>query len=199
MLVGELPQAPPKAGIIEMRPIEYDAFHSHEFIQCASSTSTELEHALPADEVDKRFPKPASPERALFRRHADIICEFSKPMGFGTTAIPVAEKAKKCVENIVGPMLRKHLDTYPEIPMKKRLYVELGCRGERAPAAVTRKHMLMLCAHLHDYVYATTYMVRLCDILIGLPEVCLSIDATCDKCNHTPPFLCRSSRGRRLA
>lgn len=92
---------------------------------------TECIVRLVVDEVDKRFPKPATPERALFKKHADIICEIAKPIGFGKSSnISVKEKAKKIVDNILGAMLRKHLDTYPEIPMKKRLYVELGCRGE---------------------------------------------------------------------
>jgi hypothetical protein len=82
-----------------------------------------------ADEHDRRSPKPDAPERALWRRSAELPTRVEVPSGFGVKRRSLEDKARE----VVGPLVRgmtQLVKDDPALPARKLMYLEMGCRGD---------------------------------------------------------------------
>lgn len=80
------------------------------------------------DEVDKRKPKPDTPQRAAYDL-AEVKAKLEVAGGFGSKKLKTEEKAEKALGQLLralGQLLKEH----PYLPAEKRLYIEYGCRGD---------------------------------------------------------------------
>lgn len=82
------------------------------------------------DEQDKRNPKPQSPARQLYHDVSEVRAVLQKSGGgFGSNELSFDEKVTKATSQLIKAM-NQLLKEHDYLPAKKRLYVEMGCRGD---------------------------------------------------------------------
>ncbi|KAG2484082.1 hypothetical protein HYH03_017101 [Edaphochlamys debaryana] len=84
------------------------------------------------DEEDKTRPKPASEERALYGRKAEVTARVKVQKGFaakGGNPFSLENRARAAADALL-PRLSEHLAEFPALTERKRQYVERGCRGD---------------------------------------------------------------------